>query len=220
MLCEKNIRNMIPYECKMPDLSKLERLQEALTLRVVFTQADAKIGRKAALYRRIFIRLTDKAIVEYSEARSALDYQVQESKRPVKEMQETGRIIYMFSFSDHMENCINSVRRLLRLLERINGDKDAPTIPRDKRRLLSSQGKKLIDLRDTFEHMDERIQRDEIGTNEAIMVKLCGSADRIEIGPHQITFLELAGIISKLHELASYLVFTSDTDKNNVQTGT
>ena len=105
-------------------------------------------------------------------------------------------------------------------LERINGDKDAPTIPRDKRRLLSSQGKKLIDLRDTFEHMDERIQRDEIGTNEAIMVKLCGSADRIEIGPHQITFLELAGIISKLHELASYLVFISDADKDNVQTVT
>ena len=211
---------MIPKECKMPDLSKLERLQGALTLRVVFTQADAKIGRKAALFRRVFIRLMDKSVAEYLESRTVLNSQVQESKRPPKEMQETGRIIYMFSFSDHMENCINSVRRLLWLLERINCDKDAPTIPRDKKRLLSSQDRKLIDLRDTFEHMDERIQKDEIGANEAIMVKLGGSDDRIEIGPHQITFLELAGIISKLHELASYLVFTSDTDKNNVQTGT
>ena len=211
---------MIPNECKMPDLSKLERLQGALMLRVVFTQADAKIGQKAALFRRVFIRLTDKAIVEYLEARSAIDYQVQESKRPAKEMKETGRIIYMFSFSDHMENCINSVRRLLRLLERINSDKDAPTIPRNKRRFLSSQGKKLINLRDTFEHMDERIQLDEIGPNEAIMVKLGENADRIEIGPHQITFLELAGIISKLYELASCLVFISDADKNNAQTGT
>jgi hypothetical protein len=211
---------MIPKECKMPDLSKLERLQGALTLRVVFTQADAKIGRKAALFRRVFIRLMDKSVAEYLESRTVLNSQVQESKRPPKEMQETGRIIYMFSFSDHMENCINSVRRLLWLLERINRDKDAPTIPRDKKRLLSSQDRKLIDLRDTFEHMDERIQKDEIGANEAIMVKLGGSDDRIEIGPHQITFLELAGIISKLHELASYLVFTSDTDKNNVQTGT
>ena len=211
---------MIPKECKMPDLSKLERLQGALTLRVVFTQADAKIGRKAALFRRVFIRLMDKSVAEYLESRTVLNSQVQESKRPPKEMQETGRIIYMFSFSDHVENCINSVRRLLWLLERIDCDKDAPTIPRDKKRLLSSQDRKLIDLRDTFEHMDERIQKDEIGANEAIMVKLGGSDDRIEIGPHQITFLELAGIISKLHELASYLVFTSDTDKNNVQTGT
>ena len=54
------------------------------------------------------------------------------------------------------------------------------------------------------------------------MVKLGESDDRVEIGPHphQVTFLELAGIISKLHELASYLVFISDTDKENVQTGT
>jgi hypothetical protein len=211
---------MIPKECKMPDLSKLERLQSALTLRVVFTQADAKIGRKAALFRRVFIRLIDKSIAEYLEAKTALNFQVQESKRPLQEMQETGRIIYMFSFSDHMENCINSVRRLLRLLERINGDKYAPTIPRDEKRFLFSQGKKLIDLRDTFEHMDERIQLDEIGTHEAIMVKLGGSDDRIEIGPYQITFLELAGIISKLHGLASYLVFISDTDKDNMQSGT
>ena len=211
---------MIPKECKMPDLSKLERLQGALTLRVVFTQADAKVGRKAALFRRVFIRLMDKSIAEYQEARTAINSQVQESKRPPKEMQETGRIIYMFSFSDHMENCINSVRRLLRLLEKINSDKDAPTIPKDKKSFLFSQGKRLIDLRNTFEHMDKRIQHDEIGTNEAIMVKLGGSDDRVEIGPHQITFLELAGIISKLHELASYLVFISDTDKDNVQTGT
>ncbi len=208
---------MIPKECKMPDLSELERLQGALTLRVVFTQADAKIGRKTALLRRIFIRLMDKSITEYQEARKALDLQVQESKRPSKEMQETGRIIYMFSFSDHMENCINSVRRLLRLLERINSEKGAPIIPRDKKRFLSSQGKRLIDLRDAFEHMDERIQRDEIGNDEAIMVKLGGSDDRVEIGPFQVTFLELAGIIFKLHELASYLVFISDRDKDNMQ---
>jgi len=135
-------------------------------------------------------------------------------------MQETGRIIYMFAFSDHMENCINSVRRLLRLLERINSEKDAPSIPRDKKRFLSSQSKRLIDLRNTFEHMDERIQRDEICNDEAIMVKLGESDDLVEIGPRQVTFLELAGIISKLHELASYLVFISDTDKENVQTGT
>jgi hypothetical protein len=214
------IKDMIPKECKMPDLSKLERLQGTLILRVVFTQADAKVGRKAALFRRVFTRLMDKSITEYQEARTALDLQVQESKCPRKEMQETGRIIYMFSFSDHMENCINSVRRLLRLLERINSDKDAPTIARDKKRFLSSQGKGLIDLRDAFEHMDERIQRDEIGHDEAIMVKLGGSDDRVEIGSHQVTFLELAGIISKLYELASYLVFISDKDKDDVQTVT
>ena len=154
---------MIPKDCKMPDLSELERLQGALTLRVVFTQADAKNGRKAALLRRIFIRLMDKSITEYEEARKALDLQVQESKRPPEEMQETGRIIYMFSFSDHMENCINAVRRLLRLLERINAEKDAPIVPRDKKRFLSSQGKRLIDLRDAFEHMDERSEERRVG---------------------------------------------------------
>ena len=68
--------------------------------------------------------------------------------------------------------------------------------------------------------MDKRIHKDEIGTHEAIMVKLGGSDDRIEIGPHQLTFLELACIISKLHGLASYLVFISDTDKDIVQSGT
>jgi hypothetical protein len=211
---------MIPTECKMPSLSKLELLQGALTLRVVFTQSDARIGRKIALFRRVFIRLTDKAITEYSEARRALIDQVQEQNRAPEVMQKTGRIIYIFSFSDHIENCINAVRRLLRLLERLNNEKDAPTIPKYKRRFLSSQGKKLVDLRNTFEHIDKRIQYDKIGVNESIMVNLGGDADRIEIGSHQLTFLELAGIISKLHELASYLIFVSDGNRDTIKNKT
>lgn len=63
--------------------------------------------------------------------------------------------------------------------------------------------------------MDERIQRDDIGNGEAIMVRVGGSGNRVEIGPYQVTFSELCGIISKLHELASYLVFISDRDKDN-----
>ena len=37
---------------------------------------------------------------------------IEERKRPAEEMAKTGRYIYMFGFTDHLENCINAVRRL------------------------------------------------------------------------------------------------------------
>jgi len=99
----------IPSKCKMPDLSGLDRLMNRLMVQVLV--GDRGLSRKAALYRRNFVRLLDKALREYNEAREIILAEIAEANRSPKEMAKDGRSIYIITFPDHMETCINAVRR-------------------------------------------------------------------------------------------------------------
>jgi hypothetical protein len=79
---------------------------------VTFFIGDGSLSQHAALIRRNVIRLVDKAIYKYSFAREAVLDQINESHRSNEEMLN-GRVIYMFGFTDHMENCLNAMRRVL-----------------------------------------------------------------------------------------------------------
>src|SRR4030042_6365663 len=108
----------IPKECKMPDLSGLDApLMSRLVVQLLI--GESSLSHNARLYRRNFVRLVDKALREYNEARGAILKQVAEAKRPAKEMEKHGRQIFTFQFTDHIETCINAISRLFKLLERI-----------------------------------------------------------------------------------------------------
>ena len=201
---------MIPTECKMPDLSKLELLQGNLLLQLTFGQGDSGLSHNMSIFRRVFIRLLDKAVLEYRQARTAIVAQIEEDKRPTKEMKATGRIIYIFAFVDHLENCLNAVRRLLRILDRIKNEPTGPAIPRLTRRLIETQRQPIIDFRDIIEHIDERINNDEFGTGP-VMLKPAHDTASVQIGCCYLRLDDLARIIENLHEIASYLVTYSDS---------
>ena len=129
---------MIPTELKMEDLSGLEKLQPTLILNLVFAQGDRDISRRTALNRRLYIRLLDKAVDEYNEARELIIAQIAEGQRSSEEMEKDGRHIYMFKFIDHMENCISSVIRILRFLGILKGNQDGLTFSRTVRRQIES----------------------------------------------------------------------------------
>lgn len=192
---------MIPTELKMEDLSGLEKLQPTLILNLVFAKGDRDISRRTALNRRLFIRLLDKAVDEYNEARDLIVAQIAEGERSSEEMTKDGRHIYMFKFVDHMENCIASVRRILRFLDILKGNQDGLAFSRTVRKHIESLTSSILDVRNTIEHMDERIQNDIIQSNEPVILKISDTQNGIIIAQHVLKFSVLSTLIKKLHEI-------------------
>lgn len=203
---------MIPTELKMEDLSKLEKLQPNLILNLVFAKGDRNISRRTALKRRLYIRLIDKSVDEYNEARNLIVAQIAEGQRSSEEMSKDGRHIYMFKFIDHMENCISSVRRILRFLDILKGNQDGLIFSRTIRKHIEWLTSSIVDVRNTLEHMDERIQNDIIQENEPVMLKISDTQDGITIASHSLKFSVLSALIKKLHEIGQSMAGWQKSD--------
>ena len=169
---------------------------------------DEKLPPKTRLYRRNFVRLIDKAVLEYVEAREALFAQVEEPNRPAAELQK-GRILYICTIANHLENCLNAVRRLLNHLDKLKSDKGGIEIDRTTRNIIESASTSFIDIRDTVEHLDERIQKDELGPDQSIMLSITDDQRGAEIAGTTISFAELERIIRRLHEVGKRMAMAS-----------
>jgi hypothetical protein len=200
----------LPSECKMPDLSGLDSLMNRLIIQALI--GEPSLSQKTRLYRRNFVRLVDKALREYHEARKLILAQIAEMNRPSKEMIRDGRSIYLFRFPDHIETCINAVRRLYKLLERIEAEKESPELPRELRRLVETMEVTIVDIRDAIEHIDEMIQKDEIAPNRPIMAAGSENWDAVVVANEEIKFEDLAMVLRKMHEIALYLLTIKKAD--------
>jgi hypothetical protein len=199
----------------MEDLSGLEKLQPTLIINLVFAQGDKDISRRTALNRRLYIRLIDKAVDEYTEARELIVAQIAEGQRNVEEIAQNGSHIYMLKFVDRMENCISSVRRILRFLDILKGNQDGLAFSRTTRNHIESLTTPIIDVRNTIEHMDERIQKDVIQENEPVMLKIMDTQDGIMIAGQSLKFSTLGTLIKKLHALGQSMAAWRATDDLN-----
>lgn len=195
----------IPSECKMPDLSDLYTPLKGLLI-VQLLVGEKGLSWKASLYRRNFIRLLDKALQEYQKARDTILAEIAETKRPVEEKREQGRILYIFALTDHIETCINAVSRLFKLLDRIKSEKESPVVPRELRRLVETRSKSIDSIRNAIEHMDERIQKDEIAPGQPIMLVLSEDHDGVAVSNKEIKFEALAMVLRTMHEIALYIL--------------
>lgn len=195
----------IPSQCKMPDLSGLD-FPLVTRLLVQLIVGERNLSRKAALYRRNFVRLVDKALRQYYEAREVILAEIAEANRPPEEMVKNGRYIYCIAFTNHIETCINAVSRLFRLLERIKSETDSPSFPRELRRLLETKSKSIANVRNSVEHIDEQIQKDEITPGNPIMLSVNKNNDGVIVSNFEIKFKDLAIVLEKMHEIALYLL--------------
>jgi hypothetical protein len=214
---QKSRNLMIPTELKMEDLSGLKKLQPTLILNLVFAQGDMDISRSTALNRRLYIRLLDKTLDEYKEARDLIIDQITEGQRNPEEMTQNGRYIYMFKFIDHMENCISSVRRIVRFLEILKGNQDGLAFPRIVRKHIESLATSIIDVRNIIEHMDEKIQNDVIQENEPVMLKIMDTQDGIVIAGHSLRFSTMSTLIKMLYVLGQSMAGWRLIDDKNRQ---
>ena len=198
----------LPDNCHMPDISDLAKhpLIPVLTLSLMFSRGD-QFSKKAALYLRNFIRLVDKSVREYLEARKTILSQIEEKSRSSEEM-EKGRVLYILSFVDHAENCVNAIRRLLRLLEYIKRQSMSPPIPKIPRKLIEASRNIIKDVRNTVEHLDEGIQKDEHGEGEPIMLFLTDDGRSMVIGKHSLKFCNLESVIRNLYDIGKHLALS------------
>jgi hypothetical protein len=195
----------LPSECKMPDLSGLDYpLIGRLIIQLL--AGESGLSPKTSLYRRNFIRLVDKALREYQEAREAILAEIAEAKRPPEKMSRDGRSMYIHLFTDHIETCINAVGRLYKLLERIKVEKQPPGLPRELRRQVETREGTIVKIRGAVEHMDELILKGEAGMGKPIMVAGSENWDAIVVSAYELRFDELAMVLRAMHEIALYLL--------------
>jgi len=93
----------IPTKCNMPDLTDLNQ-QKAVSryLMTGLAGSDNNLNKNFVLNRKVFVRLADKAVYEYSIARENVISQINETKGG----------IYLVGIVNHLENCIISLRGL------------------------------------------------------------------------------------------------------------
>lgn len=194
----------LPSECKMPDLSGLDYLMNRLIIQENFGKPG--LSQKTRSYRINFVRLVDRALEEYHEARKLILAQIAEMNRSPKEMSRDGRILYLLKFPDHIETCINAVRRLYKLLERINAEKESLGLPRELRRQVETEKGTIVKIRGAIEHVDELIQKDEIAVGKPIMAAGSENWDAVVVADEEIKFEDLAMVLRKMHEIALYLL--------------
>ena len=187
----------IPKKNKMPDLSRLTR-NNLVSMYIIasLAGADRDLDEKFILYRKIFVRLVDKAIYEYSLVR----------KNVINQINARSGEIYIFLAMDHLENCINSVRRLFNLFDRIKSIKKNPfTIDKVLRKLINSNFSKVKDVRNFIEHIDEDIQKGIITKSQPIALKINEDASKVSIGESELSLIDLSILINKFYVIGSEL---------------
>jgi hypothetical protein len=194
----------IPTECKMPDLSGLDTLTNRLLVQVMI--GDPGVGHKTALYRRNFVRLVDKALREYGEARKAILADIAEASRSAKGSGRNGRAMYFIVFTDHIETCVNAAARLFKLLERLKSEKDSPKWPQAIRKQLETASESVRNVRDAVEHMDQEIQKDGLTLGKPVMLTVSESNDAMVISKYELQFDLLAMVLKQMHEVAQYVL--------------
>ncbi len=166
---------------------------------------EDSLSPKATTLRSNIVRLVDKAVREYMFARNAILEQVAECQRPVEELMK-GRVLHMFGFVDHMENSINAIRRVLKFLELLRSDRSAPPQDRTRRRLVRAHSEPLIGIRDTLEHIGERLDKGPISNDQPVILKLGDDQESIILLDSRLTFSSIETILRAVHDEAKDLI--------------
>lgn len=187
----------------MPDLSDLEFPLKKYTL------LDGIIGNpgiteKESQYRINFIRLVDKSFKEYMEAREILTTVIKEFNSQIEERNTGSLIGGILSFTDHFENCVNALVRLMNQLEVIKRDAQSWDIDRIERKKINAHLKELPNIRHKIEHLEEDIRNEET-LGKPIMLAFGDKDDRVVIGDYEIKFESIALSIKALHRIGKDL---------------
>jgi hypothetical protein len=176
---------------------ELVRDRGLLELLAHVTGRRARGGRLAAGY----VRLVDKAVVEYQAARAALaEFERNHSSRSNARVQS------------HLETCIQSLNRALRFLEAMRGQGErrtdgSPLIPRprDLAILADPVRGRIRNFRDAIEHYEEHLLKGKLpGAGSSAPYFDFESRD-IVLGPHRIGASELAGWLRSAYAVAADL---------------
>lgn len=189
---------LAPLSKKVPDLSSL--LDKKATSIYLAASLAGKTNLHDLKMTRFFgqiVRLTDKAIVEYETVREYLE----EEKANRNKGADT---FFIVGIINHLENCIITTQRVLNIFDKIAGGKNKNiVISRADRKLIQSKirSRAIKNFRDTIEHIDEKILRDEIKNDEFLAPMVVGGGAYIKIARYELKFSELASLLRTLNGL-------------------
>jgi hypothetical protein len=188
----------------MPDLSNLSgKLTIDYFLNYAFGNTGLQIDGPGEYQFLNLIRLVDKTLLEYEQARKHLQQYVDSGNQTSLFMRCVG----------HMENCIDSLHRSLLHMEglkvslhkvRERANESLPQVAREELPKKSDRNR-VKRIRHAIQHMDERIARGKAGADIA-PIGLNVKSDSVELDHEEIYFTELASWIQQIYKVAVRLV--------------
>jgi hypothetical protein len=176
---------------KLDDLGGYRSL--AHILNVVFRGGGPQQRQSAALVRN-YIRIVDHLIIEYQSARDALTSYVNTPNEVMGPL---------FVATGHFESVITSLKRAQRFLERIKRDRAVPSVDKELAVISKEAIKKVTDIRDAIEHLDEKVIKGKIEEGESIALLV--KSDGVELLGTEIKYTELAKWIRELDTVSNFL---------------
>jgi hypothetical protein len=145
-----------------------------------------------------FVRLVDKTVTSYGSARQDL-----EAFR-----QDRQSLSSLMSATSHLETCLSAYARAVRL---VNGlAKVAPSsIPTSAGVPRYDKGKPYVALRNSIQHLDERIEKGRIDSVESPLCLVLAN-DRIRLAGLEYPYAEFANRIREQHALAGSIAHYPD----------
>lgn len=196
----------MPTACFMEDLSGRCRALLGKLLLIDGFVGTPWLSPKALLCRKSLVWLIDKAIREYNLARSSLLAELEQEKQSYEELLNADhRLEYMFAFTDHMENCVLTCRRIFRSLEALKNDRTIAPMERVTRKLIESNEKQITPLRNELEHMGGILASGNIPDGQTLTVVLTNDDKSIQVGSFSLSFDQLASTLKGLHSIVEGL---------------
>ena len=188
-------------ECSMPNLSDLlmSPPDKSFLLHQLIG-AETGFPEKMLAYRRNFIRLADKAVRDYDDARRNVLSLIERQKAGKLGIAD-GRLL-MSLITNNLEDCIVTARRLFGHFERVKSD--ATKFPVDKmfKRRVGALEDSIRDVRDGIIHVDEHICSEEVDAYPPPVLSLDTRATTLTIGDTTLSTEALSRAIRHLHGFA------------------
>jgi len=178
---------------EMPDLGHLnDKLLLDILLNIVFGGAGPNDVTARALWIN-YIRLVDKSVFEYKNARVSLEEYVS----------TPNEVIYpLFRCIGHLENCIDSVKRAVYFAGKMKKYIVSPGIK--KLSILNGvTNKKLIDFRNAIEHLEKDVVKNNISEDNPTMLLIRNNS--VTLAGEKLSYHELSEWIHELYNLAKDL---------------
>lgn len=176
------------------DMSFVLRVE--FELRKVFH--DVQLPDSAATSRLLlaYLVIVDKAVREYAAGRQHL----------IRYASDGGSDWFVEGLG-HFENCINSAKRALRLLERLGSQADVPRFDRVLRKLAQNYNQSITAVRDAIEHIDADIISP-VGLLEGHphLLSVEPNGENLRIGEHVLSLVQLHRTLNALFRAGTEMV--------------
>lgn len=169
-----------------PELgSEKSSLRTYFILKMVFHANQSPTDELTARLFLMFLVIVDKSVREYCAGRDQLLLYVVSGNQTSLLFDGLGRF----------ETCIVTLKRAYRLLDRLKNQKESPQYGRSLKRLIATYENSVTNIRNSIEHMDEKIINNELKDGDAHLLIIDSSGLSLEVASDKLTFTEIHNAI-------------------------